>query len=283
MSLLVLFGAFSAHGAFRIMTYNVLGLPDFLNIDVSRFRDIRERMSDQDLDVLCLQEGFTLKSRRSGKVRDLYYYAKGPNGLGKLANSGLVIRSRFPMDRVAHKAFSVCMGNDCLSKKGMLLVQTTVRGGAKVQVLNTHLNAEGGDSLRVQQMKEIHEFVADQADPSLPLVLVGDFNTSPSSEAYRVLVGDMHLLDLWNHFSPSSLGYTYDTEANQLARAYSKKTGSGDLQARLDYVFIPSQWASYLQPKKIDLVFSDPVPTTKGRLHWLSDHFGLVVDFTLSD
>jgi endonuclease/exonuclease/phosphatase family metal-dependent hydrolase len=260
---------------FKILSYNVLGMPWPIAPDLSRLKDIAKETEKMDLDVVAFQEAWTKRARDQAATPSLPYWAKGPTSWGRFLGSGLQIRSKRPIDRMVRMHFNACEGDDCLSKKGALLVETSMADGKKIQILTTHINARGGDSLRLKQIQQLIEFSKYWVDPSIPLLVTGDFNSRETSKSYSTFVREMGVIDCWRALFPTDIGLTYDTESNPLAKFYNSKYGSGKSQERIDYIFLQNNGEDQLQLGEMKIEFTQPVTTSQGRQHWLSDHYGL--------
>jgi endonuclease/exonuclease/phosphatase family metal-dependent hydrolase len=62
-------------------------------------------------------------------------------------------------------------------------------------IVNTHLDHEIEDA-RQKAAKLIRQRI-DKLKPEMPLMLIGDFNSAPSSAAYNILTEDKVLIDSW--------------------------------------------------------------------------------------
>src|SRR3546814_7693620 len=80
-----------------------------------------------------------------------------------------------------------CAGEDCLAKKGMLMVTIKVPGSATpVTVVTTHMNSKKSSGVAQtrslyayrRQVEAIDAFLARYRNPDQPVILAGDFNAS---------------------------------------------------------------------------------------------------------
>jgi endonuclease/exonuclease/phosphatase family metal-dependent hydrolase len=105
-----------------------------------------------------------------------------------------------------------------------------VRGGREILVVNTHFDHVGVEARRRSAALLRERFVS--APNPAPLVLMGDFNVTDTTAAYRVLtVPDHGLVDAWR--AAGSAGPT-DT--------FTGFEASGQPGPRIDFVFVSREW-----------------------------------------
>ena len=146
--------------------------------------------------------------------------------------------------------------------RGYTAVDATV-AGTTYRFVNTHLEAFG-EEIRVAQAQELVDALSDE---TLPLILLGDFNTpAPDGTAYQLLLSAGYT-DLWrlDPNYPHAMGPTCCQEADILNEANANTV-------RIDYIFTRG------------IPFSDATEThTIGDLpenrlpagQWPSDHAGV--------
>lgn len=141
---------------------------------------------DGDPDVVLLQEIWSLKARDT-LIEDLaekYPYFKHPPaedaGLAKMLPAGLMIFSKYPLERFAFKEFTKGLGVNKMARKG-IAGATLTKEGHQVAVFTTHLQAgakKKDPTIRPDQLREcnelIHEFTKNRELAAI--VLAGDFN-----------------------------------------------------------------------------------------------------------
>jgi endonuclease/exonuclease/phosphatase family metal-dependent hydrolase len=145
-----------------------------------------------------------------------------------------------------------------------------------IDVFVTHLEARA-DHLRPLQYAELAEFIKAKSDPDVPMVLLGDLNTSgvPSERAksdsqYTVMMkafgdarGEAGITDVWIALMGDALGGTTDQESAEVGK-------------RIDYVLLgnPQSAPERLVPKAIEVrTYPDP------KVMALSDHNAVVAEF----
>lgn len=188
----------------RIMTFNVFGVPLPFQ-DPSRFADsgraLRARF-EAGLDVVLLQEMFHPETARLIEAAGFPYALRETGRLSGARGSGLVILSRYPIQRIQSQWFSRCVSWDCLAAKAVQLAKVQV-GPHEVYLANTHLNSnlvgdpssdpESPSDVRIQQLQEIREFLWDQVPSHAPLVFGGDFNLRSIDFEYSLLLDGIGL------------------------------------------------------------------------------------------
>lgn len=188
----------------------------------------RLRSEGRAPDIVLIQEGFTKGAMALIRTSGYPYVAKGPGrrdrltraeagggptkaavryrqageGWGKLASAGLYVLSDYPIDRVETRPYSACAGWDCLANKGAILAHIAAPGvPGGIDIANTHLNSKfaakvpAAWSLQAydSQLSQFEHFVDGHRDPSVPLIVGGDFNVKHAPDRYADLVGDAAL------------------------------------------------------------------------------------------
>lgn len=93
---------------------------------------------------------------------------------GSLADEGVVpLRTDPPQARAGGST----------EPRGVLVTRVTLRSGAAIRVLNTHLDASRDDGLRLQEIDRLIA-AARELPEGLPMLIGGDFNATPDSETY---------------------------------------------------------------------------------------------------
>lgn len=171
----------------RILSYNVHScVGTDRKLDPARVADVIAALKP---DIIGLQE-LDVRRRRSGSV-----------------DQAEVIANRLKMDFHFHPALSVeeeLYGDALLTalpmqliKRGGLQSYGEPRGaiwaeveaaGAKVQVFNTHLGLLRRDRLRQTRELAGADWITHSSALGKPLIVMGDFNSIPSSAAYRQLL-----------------------------------------------------------------------------------------------
>jgi endonuclease/exonuclease/phosphatase family metal-dependent hydrolase len=167
--------------------------------------------------------------------------------------------------------------------RGWVAVDARVRG-KPFRFLSTHLEPAEIDP-RVQFL-QAGELVAGPADTDLPLIFVGDFNSSAEphpvhgTPTYTLLL-DAGFIDAWNVARPGEPGYTS-------GQAVLLDNEDSLADARIDFVFVRDAGGpgrGRARRPDIDLLDADIVGDVPGEItesvRWASDHFGVVARLRL--
>lgn len=267
------------HLHLRLLSLNCLAVPFVANTR-ARLATLGRDLDGSDLDVICLQE--VQFSRYVPLLRRVLPsfphvacvpFLHAPKG-------GLVTLSRWPIE---HCAFTPYQARgplytpavaDWLLHKGVLVTRLAVRG-VPVAVLNTHLLANYSADwspynryARYQQaeLAELEALVND-IDRETATVLAGDFNVPRGSWLYDAFVHGTGLQDLL----ADSVEPTY-RRAFLMPHRYAQA---------IDFVFVrPAVGARLTGSAR--LVFGEKRPLVNGTLAYLSDHYGIEAEISVS-
>jgi tyrosyl-DNA phosphodiesterase 2 len=170
-----------------------------------------------------------------------------------LGNYGLLMLSRFPINRVTYTRLPTRLA------RGFLTAEFTIKG-SPVVIGSIHLESgKTASRLRARQLRKILRALK-RADDA---VVLGDFNMR-DAENQRITPP---YCDLWPALRPHDDGFTEDTSVN-LMRLDSKNKHR---QVRFDRVLLKgSGWAA----ASIDLLGTEPISSAHHRV-FPSDHFGV--------
>jgi endonuclease/exonuclease/phosphatase family metal-dependent hydrolase len=292
---------------FSVLTYNIEGLPWPIRKGRSaKLREIGERLladvkAGNGPDIVLIQEAFSAAAVRAvmatgypnivggpGRTqrrtlasaenrRGAPNWLRGELGI-RLTSSGLIVASRYPITRMTSEPFgkSSCAGFDCLSNKGKLLASIAIPGVPfPIEVVNTHMNAQGASRVPTHRYNPAHRAQSDELlafltayrDPQQPLILGGDFNMRGSSVRFSRFQ-ELHALELAHREcirpdSPCEVLASWDGDEPWM--------DTQDLQ------LFASATAVHIIPVRIETMFD-------GRLNSpaLSDHDGLLVTYRVS-
>jgi endonuclease/exonuclease/phosphatase family metal-dependent hydrolase len=191
----------------------------------------------------------------------------GPHGsqTDPVVDDEIAIASRFPIIQVHTLAYSSCSGENCLAEKGALHVRVWRgpghHGRDALDVFTTHTNDKDTE-VQLSQVEELKAFIQARHDPTLPVIIMGDFN----------IVGNPEDLE-----NPEAAYYTMMAKLSEPVPGLEDKgigtqgTNVG-MTNRIDYVFVaglPTDpvTVDYFVNQFSDI--SDPDLPTDGRL---SDH-----------
>lgn len=240
----------------RILTYNVhrcLGTDGRLS--PSRIADV---IAAYEPDVVALQELDVGRSRTGGVdqahaiARALGMHVHFHASLTVLEEKyGNAILTHRPSELVKAEALPGWARKPGLEPRGALWASVQI-GGSAVQVINTHLGLRRHERLAQTDALLGPAWLGHQACRE-PVILVGDFNATPRSRAYRRLTGHLH-----------------DAQTAVLS-AKPKATFPSRLPIlRLDHVFVS---------RAIRVLRAETVRTPLARV--ASDHLPLLVEFQI--
>ena len=147
-------------------------------------------------------------------------------------------------------------------KRGYLAVDATV-SGTTYRVVNTHLEAEAiGKESRVAQMQELIDSLSDE---TLPIILLGDFNTrAPDGTAYQLLLSAGYV-DLWQMDSEGT--------GNTCCQVPELQNTVSELYMRIDQIFVRNlELPMQILTHTVGDTSLDRLPSGL----WPSDHAGVV-------
>lgn len=249
----------------KIVSWNIYMLPAITRFSkeigkaykVPRAKAIAEVMKQQDYDIIVWQETFNNTARRmlKNQLKELYPYQYGPANHRKVTfvtNSGITIFSKFPLTYIDEIRYSECEGIDCWARKGALMLGGEWNGHP-FQIIGTHLQAGGPDSIRAGQMKEIkHLLLRRYQKNGVPVFICGDMNTRRSKTA------------TFNHMM-DTFGVDNYKLAGQLQRTNSN--------SEIDYIFVRPNGATVKAIQK-SKIFTRSWGKASDQ-NWLSDHYAV--------
>ncbi len=173
----------SSSGTFRLVTYNVAGLPEGLSQSrPSVNMPLISRLLNR-YDVALVQEDFVYGRELRSAIS--HQYATAPFVRGNQLNfgDGLSQFSRIPFSGHVREAWARCNGVidaffDCLTPKGFSVARYLVSPGTSVDVYNVHLDAgdDPGDvRARAAQLEQLASAI-ERASNGRALVVGGDTN-----------------------------------------------------------------------------------------------------------
>lgn len=251
-------------------------IPKPLNYSLQKKRTpmISRKLYDSNYDVVLLQEAFipSLRNRIGLALKAKLPYQRAltrKKGVTKFIGSGLFVASRFPFEVLGSHYYKNCAIDDCLSSKGILLIELSIEENKKVQIALTHMQA--GESkkragARGRQFIEINKFLKKWVKPGVPQILAGDLNTDGNSP--EEFPWALSLLDMDSRPLDGELTYSYGFPVN----CYKTTGARTKTHQWLDHVWLNPQGSTATITKKIIKPFNDLI---KGEECPLSDHHGL--------
>ena len=173
-----------------------------------------------------------------------------------LSRSDVVVSP--PMTESYTNAFTV-EDFGLVAKRGYVAVDATV-AGVTYRFVNTHLESVAEEN-RVAQAEELVDILSDE---TLPIILLGDFNTrAPNGTAYQILLSAGYI-DVWQMNSEGT-GKTC-CQADDILNEVS------DLSVRIDQIFVRNLVPASVITHTVGDKPADRLPSGL----WPSDHAGVV-------
>lgn len=174
----------------RILSWNIYMLPRFALITGKRKRadKIAQELKESDYQVLVFQEAFLGDARkiiRKG-LGEAFPYEYGPANrkFSIKANSGIWVLSKIPLKVLGTIQYCECDGfDDCFARKGAMLLEGQ-HEGKSFQILGTHLQAGGPQSVRKSQYLEMRQLLDAHQLNGVPQIVCGDMNTPQTQQAH---------------------------------------------------------------------------------------------------
>ena len=142
-----------------------------------------------------------------------------------------------------------------IALRGWTSIDVTL-AGETLRFVNTHTEAWGPDVIRMAQTSEL---LATALNTTLPVVLVGDLNTTPGSGPYNLLTS-AGFTDAWRSPRPGAT----------CCQAADVANDESQLDTRIDYVLVRGVRAMATR------VIGDTQGSRTGSGLWPSDHAGVV-------
>ncbi len=199
-------------------------------------------------------------------------------------NIQVALLSRFPItQRRSHKDKRFLVNNRRYRPtRGILDVEITLPSGYRFNALAAHLKSRLNTSsssqqeIREQEARLLRQLVTDHLtrNPNANLVLLGDFNDTPSSLALRTLIGrgKSKLIDTRPSEQPAPTTSPHANRSIAWTHFYARE----DAYTRIDYILLSPGMAREWSPSETHVVdYPD----------WgqASDHRPIIATFTGSD
>jgi len=172
-----------------------------------------------------------------------------------------------------------------LPGSGIPVLRGFVTAKAKIgdhvyRVVNTHLEPADNPAILPIQLAQAQELLGFLQNETLPIIMLGDFNSNaPDGETYKLVLSAGYT-DIWteNLLQHNPDGYTF-------GHAYHLRNEVANFTRRIDYIFVKNE-----QPRfgrlKFGLVFAivvgdEEFNRTESGL-WPSDHGGVVARFRMT-
>jgi endonuclease/exonuclease/phosphatase family metal-dependent hydrolase len=264
----------------HILSWNIKMLPRQYNIVIKhhplkRIKLISEQILSDSIDIVCFQELFDTKvnKRMKAELSKQFPYVVGPANEARSIfrlSSGVIFFSRYPIRKLETVEFSDCQEEDCVARKGALLIEAEV-DGKKIQLLGTHMNAAGGEDVKIKQLVQIRTLIEKHSKSGIPQLICGDFNIKKTNgKLYQMM------LDFFKANDGPILGafqHTFDPKNNDMC---AKEKEEPQL---IDFIFFRSNETREAKEssREIRCYRKDWGKKNKD----LSDHFALLMEVIL--
>jgi len=200
----------------RVLVYNIHAGKDAGGVD--NLARVAEVVKETGADLVLLQE-VDRETERSGRVDQVAELVRrtGMHGVfGKTLDYqgggyGIALLSRWPVsgDTLIHLPVDPPQERAGGSRepRGALRARVEAPGGA-LYVLNTHLDASGEDTYRLQESARLLALAGELRAAGERVLVGGDFNATPESPVARAMTG-AGWRDGWEACGGSGAGLTY--------------------------------------------------------------------------
>jgi endonuclease/exonuclease/phosphatase family metal-dependent hydrolase len=266
-------GDISKSKKLSIVTLNTLGTPFFAPDITKRYKKIANLISNENYDIVCLQEIFTYYHLFIFKniLKKFPFVAFQKNLFGP--RGGLVIFSKQKLINTHFFTFSYPKGASVpfyvwLARQGIFSAEIE---GTSLKIITTHLSSDETSYLTPQnklysliknELQETATLVNSGREKSHSLIITGDFNIAKNNGLYKQFMRDTKVIDVFEKkesptYNPDRLPYFYNAP-----------------KSRIDYIFIKTT-NKKIKVLNMDTVFSEQEKLSNGKKSFLSDHIGL--------
>jgi len=253
------------HVQLRLLTFNVWGLPTWLNgASSERFTRIATELESLHPDFAVLQEVWTHRALRTVPATDDWWVTRASRSDLVFRRNGLVTLSRHPIIGGEFHPFRSARFPDSLVTKGALKTTIEVTPGMRINLWNVHLQSGDATEIRCRQVAELAAWVRHAQDGQVADLVTGDFNCAPGSEPYRQLV---------NRIGPGALELSHESPLITYHGSDPDRSGA----RALDHLFVRLRQPAQTVQAQPEVAFTageseDP----------LSDHYGVLVRLDLA-
>lgn len=174
-------------GSFRLLTYNVAGLPDGISMSHPSVNMPLIGKLLGDYDVALVQEDFAYGKELRSAVPLPHGSPLFAGGQALRLGDGLSQFAKLPFKDFARQAWSTCHGIldaycDCVAAKGFTFARQELAPGAYVDVYDVHLDAGDGAGDLAARRAQLAQLAAamQRSSPSSAVLVAGDTNMGPS-------------------------------------------------------------------------------------------------------
>lgn len=178
-----------------------------------------------------------------------------------------------------YQAKLVIPGSGFAVLRGFVAVKAKI-GHQVYRVVNTHLEPASNPAILPIQLAQARELLSFLQGETLPVILIGDFNSiAPDGETYKLVLSQGYT-DIWteNFLRHDPDGYTYGHDADLLNPV-------ADFYERIDYIFVRNESRFFRKPfigPVFAIVVGDEDFNRTPSGLWPSDHGGVAARFRLA-
>ncbi|KAJ4355671.1 uncharacterized protein N0V89_003691 [Didymosphaeria variabile] len=269
-------------GTFDAITFNVAGLPAFLNGNdvpgdkTENTARIGQLFAQNDPDIIHVQEDFNYHATLY--ANDDHPYRTATSG-GVPFGDGLNTLSNFDwvdFERTKWATCSDASGSDCLTPKGFTFMRAKISEGVWADLYNLHADAgteTADNTARAANLKQVSDYIKTYSDGNSVLVF-GDTNSryTRSDDVPRIFSTENGMTDAWVQLAKGGVAPAAGSDAllcdnpspNTTCEIVDKLWYRGSPSLTLAATKFQYAGSQYLQ--------------TDGNI--LSDHDPVLVDFT---
>jgi len=260
-------------GSVRVMSLNIrMDTPvDAENSWPNRRDFLVDNIINQSPDVIGFQEVLHSQLSDLDSLLPWYDYIGVGRDDGKLAGEfSPVFYKMNRFDLLDHGTIWLSPYPDSIGSIGWDAAITRIMSWAKFHdrhirkdfyFLNTHFD-HVGDTARFESIKRIMDFIIT-ATNGFPVVLSGDFNLEPDTEAIEFLL-ESDMLSMYDAFTLSVTG-------NKGHNATFNGFGKAEPEKRIDYIFVNDAWKCY----------EHQILALKNEGLYISDHYPVVANIKI--
>ncbi|KNG50306.1 endonuclease exonuclease phosphatase family protein [Stemphylium lycopersici] len=271
-------------GTFNTLTFNVAGLPGFLNgNDVPGDKEtntarIGELFTKYDISLIHVQEDFNYHATLYANDKHPY---RTPTSGGVPFGSGLNSLSNFPytgFQRVKWNTCSTFDSADCLTPKGFTFMRVKFAEGVVIDAYNLHADAgttDADNTARASNLRQVSDYIKANSVGNA-VVVFGDSNSryTRTNDVPAVFSDENGMTDVWLQLVKNGVAPAKGADA--LLCENPSTTNECEI---VDKVWYRGSPAIKLSAETFDYA-GNMFLQENGDL--LSDHNGVLVDFAWS-
>lgn len=195
-----------------------------------------------------------------------YFFDWGNYGFTVL-EEGLAVLSKYPIINTAARYVSKTTSIDHWWARKLIRVDIDIKG-QPLSFYDIHLGWWDDDKEPfIDQMRQLMAWTKET--PSLPYLMVGDFNNPAGSIGYQHIIESYHLRDLYHEVNPSGFH-----DSTFVSNPDDVLIEADNIHKRIDYFMTPH---NQLQANSLDRIF------TGKHYPIVSDHYGLLAKVSLKN